>query len=139
MNIFITTATAISDGTEKVSIELDLDLWFCFSEWEVSAQCIISQNFLETCGSFLSISHRLSDPPKIYSRMSYSSDPIYEAKIRYAKSEVKQVLRLKWNRSNRKSRRISFTLLFGRFWDRWWDNLVHYFALFFVAFSLLKS
>ena len=46
---------------------------------------------------------------------------------RHAKSEVKQVLRLKWNKSNPKSRGIYFTFLFGRFWDGWWDDLVNYF------------
>ena len=113
-------------------------MWFCFSECEVSAQCIISQNFLETCGSFLSIPHRLSDRPKNYPSMTSSSDLIYKEKKQNAKSEVKQVLRLKWNRSNPKSRRISFTFLFGTFWDGWWDDLVNHFVLFCCFFIIKK-
>ena len=35
-------------------------------------------------------------------------------------------------------KKISFTLLFGRFWDGRWDNLVNYIVSFFV-FALLKS
>ena len=90
-------------------------------------------------GSFLSIPHRLSDRPKNYPSMSSSFDLIYKAKSRHAKSEVKQVLRLKWNGSNPKSRRISFTLLFGRFWGGWWDDFVnHFFSCFFIKKKLKK-
>ena len=31
------------------SLKLDLKIWFCFSKCKVSGQCLISQNFLETC------------------------------------------------------------------------------------------
>ena len=88
-NIFTTTASTVSDSSEKIGTELDPEIWFCFSECEASAQCIISQNFLETCGSFLSIPHRPSDRPKNYPSINSSSDLIYKAKIRHAKSEVK--------------------------------------------------
>ena len=55
VNVFTITAATISNGSEKITTVLDLEIWFYFSECKVSAQCIISQNFLETCGSFFSI------------------------------------------------------------------------------------
>ena len=70
VNVLTTTATTVSDGSEKFNTELDLEIWFCFSKCGVSAQCIIFQNFLETCGSLPSIPHKLFDRPKNYPSMS---------------------------------------------------------------------
>ena len=60
---FPTFRVALSSAT-------DLQIWFCLSECKISARCIISQNVLETRGSFLSISQRPSDQGKNYSTMS---------------------------------------------------------------------
>ena len=37
VNVFVTTAATVTDSSRKISTELDLELWFCFSECEVSA------------------------------------------------------------------------------------------------------
>ena len=97
--------------------KLDLEI-LCFFECKVSALCLISQNFLEACGSFLSIPQRLSDRRRNYPTMSWS--------VQFESKEF-QI--------------ISFTILFGRFWDGWWDNLVNYLILFccFYIFKKLRK
>ena len=44
---------------KEKSVQSDLNIWFCSSQCKVSAQSIISQNFLETCGSFLFVTQIL--------------------------------------------------------------------------------
>ena len=93
MNVFITIATTVSDGSEKISTELDLEIWFCFSEYEVSAQWIISQNFLEKCGSSSQTfwpAQKLSQHELIFrSHLQSKKQICYEWSKTSAKIEVK--------------------------------------------------
>ena len=104
-----------NDVTTIVSpLKLDLEIWFCVSECKVSAQCIISQNFLETCGNFLSIPQRLPDRRKNY--------PIKSWSVR-VESEIS---------------RNFFCPSFWKIWDGWWDDLVNYFVSFCCFFTIKK-